>query len=872
MGNRDGTKTTTQTELATGSGNDAHEAAEPLPTVLGDRYQIEGLLGAGGMGVVYAARDIHLGRRVAIKLVGPKFESAGREGRLEREAQAMARLRHPNIATVYDIGLSADRLFVVMELVDGGTLADWLGAERRSWRQIVAVLLQAARGLAAAHATGLVHRDFKLDNVLVDNDGVARVSDFGVARLLVDSDPTASTEDDLDAQTVSRTGGVVGTPGYIAPEIVRRESVDARADQFSFCVAAYTALEGQRPFATLDGPNRLAETLGTLRPPRSGTSPRWLQRIIVRGLASDPRARWLTLDDLTAAIEERLGRRRSVLVVAGLGAAGLTILAVMLMTRPAPPLPPDWSPVVLKRVTKDSRLGGLIVSPDGSTLVSFSDFEADVEPRTGPGPVRHVAFPPGLVMASLVKPSLTGDRLFGPFYVTPKQLEIWSFDVATNVPRRLIPPVGHPTLEPDADFDVGPDGSIVFVAAGGEALWRLDPNGATERLLTSAPGERLQWPVLSPDGARLVFEVWSAQGGSPRTEVMNVRSRALAAKSISGCGGFGAVWLTNESLACTPWSFRNVVVIEKTLSSDGKVLSERVRNVGPEYQRARGTWSSAAGVLFATAPSDQHLAFFDLDASAKLRRIALDSITDLPPVGWTSSGSLIFGANIQGHLRIMAATPDGKVETVHAGPVAEVPLAVLGESIIFGRFPGGESRFPFLGMPGTGGSDGELFRLTLPGGAPERLGTTSAFERVICAGGRAKPCLLAERSKDEVLAIEWDPETGRRGGLRARWPITWSGSELSFDGKTVAQIKTPRGNSWLSFLDLETGTRREAGAQMEHPRWQPDGTLLAMAAGAEIGAGLVRLGEADKIDMLSAWVDFVPARARRQDRGDPHDG
>ena len=283
------------------------DEGELLPTILVDRYQIERRLGSGGMGVVYAARDIHLDRRVPVKVVGPRMDPGSGQGRLVHEAQAMAKFRHPNIATVYDIGVSADRLFVVMELVDGGTVTQWLEARPRSWREIVGIYVQAARGLGAAHAEGFVHRDFKPENVLVGKDGVARVSDFGVARILGSS--LGDGEDAIldvgvpENRSVTRTGGIVGTPGYIAPEILRHDAVDERADQFSFCVALFAALYGERPFMPLEGPSRISETPGEPRSPRFGNAPRWLLRIVTRGLAAVPRDRWPTIDAIAEAIE-----------------------------------------------------------------------------------------------------------------------------------------------------------------------------------------------------------------------------------------------------------------------------------------------------------------------------------------------------------------------------------------------------------------------------------------------------------------------------------------------------------------------------------------------------------------------------------------
>lgn len=333
---------------------------ELLPTTLMNRYQIERRLGTGAMGVVYAARDIHLRRAVAVKVVGPRIDTGSGQGRLVREAQAMAKLRHPNLTTVYDIGVSNDRLFVVMELVDGGTVADWLKAEPRSWRAILAVYVQAARGLAAAHAAGFVHRDFKPENVLYGKDGIARVSDFGVARILGDAERADAAEGMAEQATVTRTGGVVGTPGYIAPEILRHEPVDQRADQFSFCVAVYAAVYGERPFEPLEGASRIAETLGRIRTPLPGIVPRWLQRILTRGLAADRRERWPTIDALTVAIERRLGRRRLVLAAIGIvvmvHVLSASVLGIVMRAAPVPPTPPppEGSPVLIVRDGKDS--------------------------------------------------------------------------------------------------------------------------------------------------------------------------------------------------------------------------------------------------------------------------------------------------------------------------------------------------------------------------------------------------------------------------------------------------------------------------------------------------------------------------------------
>src|SRR5262249_28148035 len=155
--------------------------------------------------------------------------------------------------------------------------------------------LQAARGLSAAHGAGIVHRDFKPENVLVGTDGVVRVTDFGVVRLVGEVDPDLAPEGSAE-RADTRTGTVVGTAGYIAPEILRRDPVDARADQFSFCVALHAALHDERPFEPLEGPNRATETLGKVRPPRKGRAPRSVRAVIARGLSTQPADRWQDME------------------------------------------------------------------------------------------------------------------------------------------------------------------------------------------------------------------------------------------------------------------------------------------------------------------------------------------------------------------------------------------------------------------------------------------------------------------------------------------------------------------------------------------------------------------------------------------------
>jgi len=299
------------------------------------------------MSVVYVAYDPELNREVALKVMRPQGyeERSAASERLLREAQAMARLAHVNVVHVYDVGVVGGRVYMAMEYVRGATLAQWVGdGNRRSWTRVVDVLVRAGRGLAAAHAAGLVHLDFKPTNVLVGDDGEVRVVDFGLARpprtrdsadrhsgddihraYGLDSSAAQSPESsgrfDRLRDEITELGLVMGTPGYIAAEQLRGELADARADQFAFCSTAWITLYGERPFAgaTPKLLNRAVKK-GEVREPPSGTRvPSRFRKLLARGLRADPEERHASLGDLLDAmvLDRRRSQRR---VVFGLGA------------------------------------------------------------------------------------------------------------------------------------------------------------------------------------------------------------------------------------------------------------------------------------------------------------------------------------------------------------------------------------------------------------------------------------------------------------------------------------------------------------------------------------------------------------------------
>lgn len=317
---------------AAGEAEIVQDSNQPHPGDRFGRYIILERLGRGGMGVVYGVYDADLDRKIALKLLrdNGRIAEGVTEGRarLLREAKAMARLSHPNVVTVHDVGTFAGRVFVAMEYVDGTTMTRWGRRPGLTWREIVEVFRKAGEGLAAAHAAGLVHRDFKPDNVLIGKDGRVKVTDFGLARAVesghVDAEARVTIGDQRQIiDDLTQPGLVMGTPPYMAPEQGAGVPADHRMDQFSYCVAFFEALYGKRPFRGKTRAELRAQILeGRVRePPRGHQVPKWVHEIVLRGLVADPDRRWPSMDAIVERLKGRPRRKRR--AVAGLVGAGV---------------------------------------------------------------------------------------------------------------------------------------------------------------------------------------------------------------------------------------------------------------------------------------------------------------------------------------------------------------------------------------------------------------------------------------------------------------------------------------------------------------------------------------------------------------------
>lgn len=376
---------------------DDPQAGEPRTPAAEDRFYIGrflivGRLGEGAMGEVYSAYDPDLDRKVAVKFVhslpGDPFQAVAR---VRQEAQALAKVSHPNVVQVYEVGESQGRIFIVMEIVDGGSLAQWQEVRGSPVRpdeidSRLRLYLQAAAGLLAAHRCGLIHRDFKPDNVLLGRDGRVRVADFGLARVIAGMSagaapgptPPSQNSQGRSGQRLTQVGAVLGTAGYISPEQIRGAEADERSDQFSFCASLYEALYGQRPFAGLSFEEYAMSILdGRLKPPPPSHVPLVVQQAILRGLAQDPAARFPSMQELIAALEAGLCPESEPLITRadrlriGLTLAGMLILMVLI----------NGTAAVLLH-SRDSLLRGMIFQVVLLGAVSILG-------RWPPWPIRH---------------------------------------------------------------------------------------------------------------------------------------------------------------------------------------------------------------------------------------------------------------------------------------------------------------------------------------------------------------------------------------------------------------------------------------------------------------------------------------------------
>lgn len=384
----------------------------PPPTL--GRYRIDTVLGSGGMGIVYRAYDPQLARPIAIKVVKRAGDDTAGRARLVREAQALARLSHPNVCHVYDVGTEGDEVWVAMELIDGVSLRQW-AEQHRDRDALIEVLLGAAEGIAAAHAAGLVHRDIKPENVLVTRDGRAIVTDFGLARHEDAIDPRASTISNDPHLTA--TGAIAGTPAYLAPEQLLGDPIDARVDQFAWAVMTYELVTGTKPFPIVFAVRVEAIRHG-LTPPAS--LPPALASALVRAMQAAPADRFASMRELIAAIRAQAGRKHGLVPARGRKPA----IAALVVLGAGAGLAAAWQLTRTAHTTRTTRDDDTHVQ-----VASARDLAPTATAPTAPAPA---------AIAPQPAPALTPDAALSAVAVAP----------APPSPAKAIPPTTNPVPVP----------------------------------------------------------------------------------------------------------------------------------------------------------------------------------------------------------------------------------------------------------------------------------------------------------------------------------------------------------------------------------------------------------------------------------------
>lgn len=810
----------------------------PIPrgTLLGP-YEIQQLLGTGGMGEVYRARDTKLGRAVAVKVLSAQeAQNAGALVRFEQEARAASALNHPAILTIYDIGNDDGRPFLAMELVDGESLDRKLVAGGLGPRAALSIAAQAAAGLAAAHQAGIVHRDLKPENVMVTRDGRVKIVDFGLAKLLGSSSEAA--------QRLTRTGFVVGTAAYMSPEQARGQSVDYRSDQFALGSLLYEMLTGEAAFT---GPS-IAQTMTAVieeQPPALGyleqQVPGRAYAALCRCLEKDPARRFgetqELAEELRLAAEEAQKTRATTLVrverprwahpallagacVACL-AAGLVAGALLAPRQavPAPVLEPithsgsDTSPAA----SPDGARLAFVSTRDGSSRIWLKDLTSGAEAPLTAGPDDSPRFSPDGGSVAFVRHAARGDLLC-------------RVPVVGGEPRVLLDDV--------AAADWVPDGrSLVFVRWRNEQgsqsseVGLVGADGSESRVVGRVPGVPLVHPRVSPDGRTVALTSNGLQTATGLLAALDLGSGRVSplVPSEEGPHHSSVTWLAKGRFLVSRSLSRTAFVVNMNrpaqllLGRPGDPLSETV------------LWTPAFGFVQDVLPDGRlvlearsvrgNLLEASLREPERRRLLTRGTLTDRQPVFSPDGTRLLFTSNRTGGWDVWQLDRgDGALRNLMGNQVDDWDPAFTsrGERILWSSNRSGEFAVFVSAADGSG-----VRRLTPPG--------LDAQNPSAAPDGAVVVFACAERAREGVWRIQGDGSEARRlVAGRAQLP------EVSPDGTLVAYVTGDRGRTLVRVValsdgaavpfEIDVGPERATNRGVGRLRWMPDGAAIAFVS------------------------------------------
>jgi Tol biopolymer transport system component len=846
-------------------------------------YEVVAAIGAGGMGEVYRARDTRLGRDVAIKVLPPAFAAdAERRARFEREAQTVAALSHPHIVSIFDTGLHDDQIFVVMELLDGETLRERLTSGPFTVRKAIECAVQVARGLAAAHDKGLVHRDLKPDNIFLLADGHVKILDFGLARSAVGERAGSGATETVAALT--DPGLVMGTIGYMAPEQVRGKAVDGRADLFAFGAVLYEMLTGARAFQRETPADTMTAILKEDPPELAGIRtdlPPALDRIIRHCLEKTPAERFQSARDVAFALEALSGSAATTVVAAQSGAierarpgtsrrelaAWLLALAAIVALGfgawrwPAAPAPPPVSRFSLPIDASDMALSTTpIVSPDGQSVVLTVSPAKDTRLR-----LRRLDSP-GLVplpgTENAVTPFWSPDsRSIG--FIAERTLK--RFDLATSSVRPIAT-LGGGTTWPAW----GGDGTIVLAALG-QPLHRVSERGGTPApvgALDTAANEAAQLhPVFLPDGRRFLY---LSLRGSGTTSAIGLGSLDSDRRTAIDVPDTRVVWAGDDRVIfrrADALYVQGITYEPLALVGEPTQLVAEVENVVVLTSRRES--ASAAGVLAFAERSNRSLQFRWYGRDGRPQGAVGEpgpfTTFDLSNDGRRLVAALRTGLNAVGGNLWQIDVEQGTMTRITAGQTVEVDprWSADGTTVVFGS-----SRDPARGP----------FRVGLAAGTPVPVWK---FEGRMFSADDWSPdgkWLLFHDANAPVLeAREMDASGATKGEpvvVARALTGTIDQAQMSPDGKWVAYNSNESGRYEIYVTPFPaTGERisvsRAGGSQ---PTWKgdggelyyltPEGVLVAVkvstSGGRFVTSAPVELARPRLAGVISSVEQYVP--------------
>jgi len=843
------------------------------------RYRVLEVLGGGGMGVVFKAEDLKLGRRVALKFLPPETANdPATLHRFEQEARAASALNHPNICTIYGVEEHEGQPFIVMELLEGETLRELISAAKTktaplTLEKLLDLAIQITQGLDAAHQKGIIHRDIKPANVFVTIQGQAKILDFGLAKL----DPAvpaaeayqgrgdrADSGHGTPRETVlkpgldpllSRTGVAMGTAGYMSPEQVRGEKLDARTDLFSFGLVLYEMAAGQRAFTGETAPILHDAILSHTPTPVRELNPEipsQLEGIIKNALEKDRQSRYQTaaeiradLESLRRKLEPRLLGTRWRKIAAGVAALFVAGAIVWFTNRESSSshAAPDLKLRQLTSNSTDNRVTSGTISPDGKYL-AYTDTKGMYIKLIATGEIRIVPEPAELQSegvgweAGFWFPDSTRfvANTHPPLQSTDdwsaRGASIWMVSVLGEMPRKLRDNAGA--------YSVSPDGSAIAfgpnVGSGGpREIWLMDPDGEHARKLYDAEGDGavvgLTW---APDRRRVIYlrtdksgdSLLSRdlKGGPPTTLSPLSSSETEKVRDFSWLPDGRTIYAMEEpgviGITCNFWimrfDFRTGKIIEKP---------KRLTNWSGFCMGIAGVTADGKRLAFLEWESHEMSYIADLDAGGtqilKPRRFPQSESSD-GVLDWTAdSKAIFFVSNRTGDSRLYKQS----LEQDRAEPL---------ETVGFGRYthvtPDGRWVL-YLKWPMT--EPEPVMRVPIAGGPPQQLFGAKSWSVITCTRSPSELCVIAEPSDDrrQLTVSTLDPVHGR-GPELARFDLdlkddSWQ-FELSPDGTRAAAIPNPEGPIYILSL------RGQATQQVHVKGWSNLLTLSWAADGKSL--------------------------------------